>query len=134
MGNLWWAWYPIELCRPTGICGTWAVLPPICLMGLAYGLMAGTVWNGLIYLVKGKNVGTVVGVASAVLNFGLMVSPIIMGFLKDQYPLLDSGYYWVTRYSTLMAALGLATAIWIIKSDLGRVLSDSVELRNQRRR
>ena len=103
-------------------------------MGLAYGLMAGTVWNGLIYLVKGKNVGTVVGVASAVLNFGLMVSPIIMGFLKDQYPLLDGGYYWVTRYSTLMAALGLATAIWIIKSDLGRVLSDSVELRNQRRR
>ena len=78
-GNLWWAWYPIELCQPTGICSFSAVFPPICLMGLAYGLMAGTVWNGIIYLVKGQNVGTVIGVASAALNFGLMVSPLIMG-------------------------------------------------------
>ena len=83
-------------------------------MGLAYGLMAGTVWNGLIYIVKGKNVGTVIGVTSAVLNFGLVVSPLIMGFLKDRYPLLDGGYFWVSRYSTLMAGLGLFTAISIV--------------------
>jgi len=48
-------------------------------MGLAYGLMAGTVWNGLIYLVKGQNVGTAIGIASAALNFGLVMSPLIMG-------------------------------------------------------
>lgn len=101
-------------------------------MGLAYGLMAGTVWNGIIYLVKGKNVGTAIGVTSGALNFGLVITPLIMGLLKDAFPEEDAGYLWVTRYSLLMACVGLGTSIWIYRADQAKhqILSDNVEVRN----
>ena len=90
--------------------------------------MAGTVWNGIIYLVRGRNVGTAIGFTSGILNFGLVITPLVMGMLKDTFPHADGGYYWVTRYSLLMASLGLIVSLWIYKTDLSglKLLSDSV--------
>jgi hypothetical protein len=80
-------------------------------MGLAYGVMAGTVWVGVIYLVKGKNVGTIIGITSSATSSASFASPLIMGLLKDNYPEVDHGYYWVTRYSSIMAFLSFIVSI-----------------------
>lgn len=50
---------------------------------MAYGLMAGTTWNVIIYIVNGQKVGTAIGVTNSLLNLGLVVTPILMGELKD---------------------------------------------------
>lgn len=49
------------------------------MMGLAYGIMAGTVWNGVIYLVRGKQVGTAMGLGASACNLGLFAMPLLMG-------------------------------------------------------
>ena len=48
-------------------------------MGLGYALLAGTSWNSVVYFVKGKRVGTAIGVTTCILNIGLVISPILMG-------------------------------------------------------
>ena len=56
------------------------------MMGLAYGMMAGTVWNGVIYLVRNKAVGTAMGLGASACNLGLFAMPLLMGLLKDNFP------------------------------------------------
>ena len=82
LGNLWWAYYPSKDCIENG-CSLIDTLPPVIMMGLGYGLMTGTTWNSIIYYVKGKRVGIAMGVASSILNVGLVLSPVVMGILKD---------------------------------------------------
>ena len=81
------------------------------MMGMAYGIMAGTVWNGVIYLVRGKQVGTAMGLGASACNLGLFAMPLLMGQLKDNFPQHDQGYFWVTRLSTLMASISWAVSI-----------------------
>ena len=90
--------------------------------------MSGAVFNGIIYLAKGKDLMKVVGVSMTASKLAHMVTPIIMGTLMDNHPNLDHGYYWVTRYSSLMAVLGLATSVLIYIQDQNgdKVLSISV--------
>jgi hypothetical protein len=56
-----------------------------------------------------------------------------MGKLKDAFPDLDHGYYWVTRFAVILALLSLVTSvvifIWDQRSD--RILSMNVEERNK---
>jgi len=56
-----------------------------------------------------------------------------MGKLKDSFPDLDHGYYWVTRFAVILALLSLVTSvvifIWDQRSD--RILSMNVEERNK---
>jgi nitrate/nitrite transporter NarK len=122
MGNLWWSYHSTE-CAKTSDCSR-EVLVPICVMGLAYGLMAGTVWNSIIYLIAQSSIGRVMGLMAAANNVGLIVTPIIFGELKDYAPHLDQGYYYVTRLSTTIAIVGLLLACVIFGHDLW--LNDSV--------
>jgi MFS family permease len=58
-------------------------------------------------------VGTAIGIFSAAINAGQFVTPLIMGSLKDHFPELDHGYYWVTRFAVMLAMASLATSIVI---------------------
>ena len=82
--NLWWMYYPND-CAELGVC-TNVVMTPIILMGLSYGLYAGTAWNSIIYLVPKNVIGTAVGIMSAILNIMLFTVPLMMGDLKDLFP------------------------------------------------
>lgn len=99
-------------------------------MGLAYGLAAGTAWNSLIYLVKGQRIGTVMGIASGVLNVGCMVTPIVMGYLIDQ----NGGQYTTICWLSLsLAVCGLlvASIVHFIDRTSTKVLQMNVAARNQ---
>jgi threonine/homoserine efflux transporter RhtA len=91
-----------------------ATLPPIIAIGLAYGLMAGTTWNVIIYIVNGQKVGTAIGVTNSLLNLGLVLTPIVMGEIKDHSDYLEFGYYWVTRFSLILSfiSIGLSFFVW----------------------
>ena len=130
-GNAWWAFYPSDSCR--GECGTMATLPPVVAMGLAYGLMAGTTWNVIIYIVNGKRVGTAIGMTNCILNLGLMLTPIIMGELKDHSDYLEFGYYWVTRFSLAMSVVSLFVGfkVWWHDFTGTKLLTMNVKERNE---
>ena len=57
------------------------VVAPIVMMGLAYGLFAGSAWNALVYQVKDDQVGFVCGIGSSLLSIGLSFVPPLMGRL-----------------------------------------------------
>ena len=86
---------------------------PILLMGISYGIMAGTVWNSIVYLVPRHMVGTVIGTMGCAVNAGLVCTPMIMGKMKDLDPTRDFGYYWVTRLSVALSFCGLLVAMMI---------------------
>ena len=102
-------------------------------MGLAYGLMAGTTWNVIIYIVNGRRVGTAIGTTNCILNLGLMLTPIIMGELKDHSDYLEFGYYWVTRFSLVMSLISLYVGfkVWWHDYTGTRLLTMNVMERNE---
>lgn len=124
LGNLWWTYYPCDCL----VIITW---PPVLAMGMAYGLMAGTTWNVIVYLVKGQRVGTAIGITSCLVNIGTMVTPLVMGYLKDTTT-LDFGYYYVSRVSLSLSLLALfiSTVIYYHDCVTTKMLSMSVEARN----
>lgn len=83
LGNLWWAFFPVEICGESDCLGLLYV--PIILMGLATGLMGGSFQSGATYLIKGKKVGTALGLFNSLINIGQFITPLIMGKLKDNY-------------------------------------------------
>jgi len=72
------------------------------------------------------------GITSCLLNLGLMITPILMGFLKDRTEEIDFGYHYVTRLSFLMAMISLLVSIIIFWDDLRttRLLMMNVKERN----
>lgn len=103
-------------------------------MGMAYGLMAGSSANSIVYLTPRKFTGMALGLMAFSINVGLIATPLLMGQLKDHASDLELGYYWVTRLSTLLSIVGLAISVVIHYHDihLNRgILSMSVFERNE---
>lgn len=90
-----------------------SVTIPIVAMGLATGLVSGTVSNSLYYLMQGHRMGRGIGITSGVINLCFFCNPIIMELLRDGSPDKDSGYFWVTRFSLSLAILGLFFSVWV---------------------
>lgn len=126
LANLWWTFHP----GCTLDCTPVDTYTPIVLMGLAYGLAAGSSWNSLIYLVKGKRIGTVLGVGSGFLNIGIMVIPILMGYLIDQ----AGGQYHTICLLSLglaVASLVIAGVIYLMDRHSNKILGMNVAERNK---
>ena len=109
-------------------------MTPVILMGVAYGQVAGAVWNSIMYLTERKMVGTVIGLMSCLINISMVITPLIYGSLKDAAADSEDGYYWVTRFSSCLGLSGVLLAILTYLFDIYKndsILSMSVE---QRRR
>ena len=59
--NLLWLLLPTQECLPNHTCLD-LVIFPIILSGIAYGLFAGTCWNGIFYLVERSKIGSALGI------------------------------------------------------------------------
>jgi|LauGreDrversion4_2_1035121.scaffolds.fasta_scaffold1551168_1 riboflavin transporter FmnP len=59
---MWWAFFPAT--------NTDLLIVPIVLMGLATGFIGGTFQTGATYLIKGKGVGTAIGIFMSAINAG----------------------------------------------------------------
>ena len=79
IGNLWWVYHPTD-CAETSECGN-VIMQPIVIMGIAYGILAGTSVNSIVYLVPKQVIGTALGMIAFAVNFGLIVTPLVFGQL-----------------------------------------------------
>jgi MFS family permease len=71
---------------------------PLVLVGVGYSIYAAAIWGSIPYLVTGNTVGTAFGIATAIQNIGLVVSPTLVGIIKDRTKHVDHGYFWVNAY------------------------------------
>lgn len=72
------------------------------------------------------------GITSCFINIGLMITPILMGNIKDNTPELDNGYYYITRLSLIIAILSFFVSVFIYVHDVKttKILMMNVENRN----
>jgi len=88
------------------------------LSGVAYGLYAGTAWNGLIYLVERNKLGTAMGLTAALLNLTLSVLPALFGYVHDHTLDDDHGYMWPAALSTGFGCVSLVASLFNYCYDL----------------
>ena len=82
-------------------------------LGLGYAVYASVVWAAVPLVVDEKRaIGTAFGVITALQNFGLFFSPLVVGVIADSTS-LKHGYFWVSIFFSICALLGLFTTIWI---------------------
>ncbi len=132
LANLCWVYTP-ETCIEDQTC-TARVVWPVALMGLSYGIFAGTSWNALCYLVRQDQIGMTLGIASSAFNIFGAILPPLMGKLQDETRSLDYGFYWVTRLSAFISFLGLVFCVVLYISEERKEqknLSLSVKTRNE---
>ena len=58
-------------------------LYPLILTGVGYSIYAAAIWGSIPYVVDENSVGTAFGLATAIQNIGLTISPTIVGMIKD---------------------------------------------------
>ena len=109
-------------------------MPAILMMGIAYGCVAGTASNSLIYLVPKGTTGMALGLQAFVINIGLCLTPLVYGELKDRTPsCLESGYFYITRMSLFLSVMGLVMGVVMWGHDVyfnNGLLKMNVEERN----
>ena len=116
IGNLWLVAYPTENC-PEGVCSESAVVVPTMCFGIGQGFFNGSTFNALLYFIQGNNVGSICGISSGLQNAGLFITYTVLGFFKDNHS-KDGGFYWVTRFSFVLALIGCVFAFTVYIMDL----------------
>merc|ERR1712166_495539 len=71
------------------------------------GIYAAAIWGSIPYIVDENSVGTAFGLATAIQNIGLTISPTIVGMIKDGTRQVDHGYFWVNMYFVGINVVGL---------------------------
>jgi nitrate/nitrite transporter NarK len=124
LANLWWSFCPTH----DFDCTYASTNLPIVLMGVAYGLAAGTTWNSLIYLVYGKKIGSLIGMTDLIASLGLFLTPIVMGTMIDFF----SDYHQICLLSLTLASLSfiVSLAIQVLDSRSTQLLQMTVKERN----
>ena len=61
--------------------------------------------------------GSICGMSSGLQNAGLFVTYTVLGAFKDNHS-KDGGFYWVTRFSLILALIGCVFALAIYIMDL----------------
>lgn len=80
---------------------------PLVLTGIGYSIYAAAIWGSIPYIVSKHTLGTAFGLATAIQNIGLVISPTIVGQIKDNTRSVDHGYFWVNGYFVLINVIGL---------------------------
>ena len=93
-------------------------LYPLILTGLGYSIYAAAIWGSIPYVVAPNTVGTAFGIATAIQNIGLVLSPTIVGHIKDTTMYKDHGYFYVNMFFVFINILGLALNITLYYIDI----------------
>lgn len=91
---------------------------PLVLTGIGYSIYAAAIWGSIPYLVPSTTVGTAFGIATAIQNIGLVISPTLVGLIKDNTKSIDHGYFWVNAYFVLINLIGLCLNISLYYIDI----------------
>jgi len=91
---------------------------PLVLTGLGYSIYAAAIWGSIPYVVEPNTLGTAFGIATAIQNIGLVVSPTIVGQIKDTTGYKDHGYYYVNMFFVVINLIGLALNLSLYYIDI----------------
>lgn len=89
----------------------------LVLLGLGYSIYVTVYWAAISYIVEPKLIGTAFGTTYAVSNLGLVIFPILVGYIQDNSS-ADHGYYWVSFCLGVMGSLGIFTGIIVYIMDI----------------
>ena len=105
------------------------------IIGVAYSLLAASLWPCVALIVKGHELGTAYGLMTAIQNSGLSVAPPITGLLIGN---IDNNPRWslVTYYFVLnfLASAVLAVLLGVYDFFKDGVLNASAAVRKQRQK
>eukprot|EP00352_Strombidinopsis_acuminata_P002512 CAMPEP_0176379736 /NCGR_PEP_ID=MMETSP0126-20121128/30577_1 /TAXON_ID=141414 ORGANISM="Strombidinopsis acuminatum, Strain SPMC142" /NCGR_SAMPLE_ID=MMETSP0126 /ASSEMBLY_ACC=CAM_ASM_000229 /LENGTH=148 /DNA_ID=CAMNT_0017742653 /DNA_START=1169 /DNA_END=1615 /DNA_ORIENTATION=- len=116
LSHIYWFFLTGEACDDDDSCYI-AVIPPIVMLGFAYGLFAGSCWNSIVYLVPIDKVGTANGVVGSCLGLTLAIAPVALGAIKDETEDVGYGYFYVTGVLACTSAIGIILCIAIYFDD-----------------
>jgi len=93
----------------------WTPFIPMILLGIAYSVYAAAIWPSVAYVVEEHQLGTAYGLITAVQNFGLAITPVLVGVIWDA----TNGYFWVEIFFSCIAFLGvlLGLALNVVDSN-----------------
>lgn len=102
---------------------------PMVILGFTYCVYGVVVWSAIPYIVQPYAVGTAFGVVVAVLNLGLAVAPVIVGWLRDS----TGNYEIVTMFFFVCGLMSVATSLLLHINDekTGRVLNAPCKYENE---
>lgn len=86
-------------------------------LGIGYSIYSAVMWASIPYIVRPKVHGTAFGSATAVMNFGLAIGPLIIGYIQETTH-KDRGYYWVSFFFVIVGVLGMTSCVMVYVYDL----------------
>ena len=104
-------------------------LLPQTLLGIGYSVYAAALWGSIPYCVNPKNLGTAFGLTTAFQNTGLVLAPLVTGYLIDNTGPVgeENGYFWSMMALAGFAAIGFLINLWLYTDDIknrGSVLNN----------
>lgn len=78
-------------------------------IGLGFSINTSVVWSSISYVVE-KGSGTAYGIILAMINTGLVVIPILVGYIEENTSEYK-GYYWVSVLLAVISAFGVLNSL-----------------------
>ena len=89
----------------------------LVVLGVGYAVYTTVIWASISYVVPARFLGTAFGLGFAASNTGLVIGPLVVGYIQDNTE-KHGGYFWVSVFLALLGAIGVATAIIIYIMDI----------------
>ncbi|XP_054284429.1 major facilitator superfamily domain-containing protein 1-like [Macrosteles quadrilineatus] len=98
------------------------------IIGLAYSMLAGSLWPLVAYIIPQYQLGTAYGVAQAIQNLGLGVITLVTGIIVD-----SGGYFMLELFFLAWLAVALVTGIviWLYDAKHSGILNMSTTQREE---
>ena len=80
---------------------------PLVILGLGFSIYCSAIWGSIPYVVRPSSVGTAFGIATAIQDVGLVITPTIVGKIKDKTAAIDHGYFYTMAFFILITSIGL---------------------------
>ncbi len=93
-------------------------LAPLILVGIGYSIYAAALWGSIPYVVEPRTVGTAFGFCTAIQNAGMAIAPTVGASIKDATLSNMFGYYWLSFFWVVLAAIGCLLNCWLYFEDI----------------
>jgi MFS family permease len=89
----------------------------LIMLGIGFAIYSTVFWSGIAYIIPKGLLGTGFGLAFAFSNHGLIVGPLVVGYLKEHTE-KDKGYFWVSVFLGAFAAVGVISSVILYVMDM----------------
>jgi MFS family permease len=90
---------------------------PLVITGIGYSIYASAMWGSIPYTVSSSTVGSAFGICTAIQNIGLVISPLVVGFLTKKTS-KNFGYFYMCVFFLILCGFGLFFNIALYINDI----------------